>query len=100
MWVWARSEGEDEGESEDRSDCPGETDPLRHRDILIHTHTHTHILTHPAQKYHHSTQDQILHPSQPTRQPAQFHERISARITVKSFLKIVVFCLKTLLFLR
>ena len=64
------------------------------------THTRTQILTHPPQKYHHSTQDQILHPAQPTRQPAQFHERISARITVKSFLKIVAFRLKTLLFLR
>ena len=52
------------------------------------------------QKYNRSMQDQTLHPAQPTSQPAQFHEQISARITVKSFLKIVVFLLKILLFLR
>ena len=77
---------------------------LSQRHILIHTltypHPHTYILTHPPQKYHHSTQDQILHRAQPTRQPVQFHERISARITLKSFLKILIFRLRTLLFLR
>ena len=88
VWVWVRSEGESENE--------GDTDPLPARHILSHPNpdTHTHTLTHPPQKYHHSTQDQILHPAQPTRQPARFQERISARITVKSFLRIVVFRLK------
>ena len=83
MWVWVRSEGEGDDESEDKSENHDDTDPLPHRDIVIHTltHPHTHILTHPPQKYHHSTQDQILHPAQPTRQQAQFHERISARNT-------------------
>ena len=90
LWVWIRSE--------DNSENQGETDPLPHRHILIHTHAH--ILTDPAEKYHHSTQDQILHLAQPTRQPAQFHERISTGITVKSFLKIVVVRLKTLVFVR
>ena len=65
--------GVGEGESEDQSENQGDTDPFPHHHILTHTHT--------PKKYHHSTQDQILHPAQPTRQPAQFHERISARNT-------------------
>ena len=73
MWVWVKIEGEDDSENQ------ADTDPLSHRHILIYIHTH--ILTLPPPKYHHSTQDQILHPAQPTRQPAQFHERISARNT-------------------
>ena len=79
----SEDECEGEGESEDECENQGDTDPLRHRHILIHTR----IPTHPPQKYHHSTQDQILHPAQPSRQPAQFYERIPARITVKIFLK-------------
>ena len=73
MWVWVRSEGQGEGEDGNEN--------LR----VTLTPSVIHTLTHPYQKYHHPTQDQILYAAQPTSEPAQFHERISARITVKSF---------------
>ena len=67
------------GVGEDGSENQGDTDPLPL------PYTHIHILTHPPQKYNHSTQDQILRAAQPTRELAQFHELISARISAKSF---------------
>ena len=50
----------------------------------------------PLRKYHHSMQDEILHPAQSTREPAQFHERISTSLTVKTPKKSWFFDLKPL----
>ena len=40
MWVWVRSEGENE--SEDKSEKQGDAHRLPHRHTLIHTHTLAH----------------------------------------------------------
>ena len=47
------------------------------------TKTFDHCLM-PVRKHHHFTPNSILDQAQSTREPAQFHERISGRITVKT----------------